>query len=103
VKALCWQGTNELAVEDVPEPTIQNDQDIVIRTKLGTTCGSDLHLLAGYIPTLREGDVLGHEFLGEVVTVGPRVEKHRVGDRVVVSSFIVQSHLMLDVSLSGRA
>lgn len=88
MKALCWQGINQLAVEDVPDPTIQNDQDAILQVRLSSVCGSDLHLLPGYIPAMRAGDILGHEFLGEVVEVGPAVRKHRVGDRVVVSSII---------------
>jgi threonine dehydrogenase-like Zn-dependent dehydrogenase len=88
VRALQWQGVNKLAVGDVPDPEIRNDGDIVVRVKLTVTCGSDLHLLGGYIPFMEKGDVLGHEFVGEVVEVGPDVQRHRVGDRVVVSSFI---------------
>lgn len=88
MKALTWQGVNELSVEQVPDPQIQNDQDIVVRVTLTTACGSDLHLLGGYIPAMRKGDVIGHEFLGEVVEVGKGVKQRRVGDRVVVCSFI---------------
>jgi len=88
VKALCWTGVDEVAVETVDDPRILNERDIIIRVRLSTTCGSDLHLLGGYIPTMRSGDVLGHEFMGEVVEVGSAVERHRVGDRVVVCSFI---------------
>ncbi|HEU5161175.1 MAG TPA: zinc-dependent alcohol dehydrogenase [Streptosporangiaceae bacterium] len=88
MKAVCWQGVNELTVEDVPEPRIQNEQDAIVKVGLTTTCGSDLHLLGGYVPAMRAGDVIGHEFLGEIVEVGPRVRNHQVGDRVVVCSFI---------------
>ncbi|MCO5997831.1 zinc-dependent alcohol dehydrogenase [Actinoallomurus rhizosphaericola] len=88
MKAVCWEGVNRLSVEDVPDPRIENDQDIIVKVRLTTTCGSDLHLLGGYIPAMRAGDVLGHEFLGEVVEVGPGVRRHRTGDRVVVCSFI---------------
>jgi threonine dehydrogenase-like Zn-dependent dehydrogenase len=88
VKALCWEGVNELKVREVPDPTMRNDNDIIVRVRRTVTCGSDLHLLGGYIPFMRDGDVLGHEFTGEVVEVGPGVRRHRVGDRVVVSSFI---------------
>jgi len=88
MRALCWTGVNETAVETVPDPTILNSHDIIVKVRLSTTCGSDLHLLGGYIPGMRAGDVLGHEFMGEVVEVGPAVRIHRVGDRVVVSSFI---------------
>ncbi len=88
MKALCWTGVNKTAVEDVDEPKILNDHDVILKVRLSTTCGSDLHLLGGYIPMMRAGDVLGHEFMGEVVDAGKAVAKHRVGDRVVVSSFI---------------
>ena len=88
MRALVWKGVNEVAVEQVPDPSIQNDQDIIVRPRLSATCGSDLHLLGGYIPFMESGDVLGHEFMGDVVEVGSRVTKHEVGDRVVVSSFI---------------
>jgi threonine dehydrogenase-like Zn-dependent dehydrogenase len=88
VKALTWQGVNKLSVEDVPEPVMRNDGDVILKVTRSVTCGSDLHLLGGYIPFMREGDVLGHEFLGEIVEIGPGVRKHHVGDRVVVSSFI---------------
>jgi threonine dehydrogenase-like Zn-dependent dehydrogenase len=88
VKALCWEGVNELAVRDVPDPRIRNEQDIIVKVRKTVTCGSDLHLIGGYIPFMSRGDVLGHEFVGEVVEVGPQVRHHKVGDRVVVSSFI---------------
>jgi threonine dehydrogenase-like Zn-dependent dehydrogenase len=88
VKALCWQGVNKLSVEEVPDPGLRNDQDIVVKVRLGTTCGSDLHLIGGYVPAMRAGDVIGHEFMGEVVEVGRGVRRHKVGDRVVVCSFI---------------
>jgi len=88
VRALTWEGVNEVAVREVPDPRIENRQDMIVRVRRSTTCGSDLHLLGGYIPFMQAGDVLGHEFLGEVVEVGPDVRNHNVGDRVVVSSFI---------------
>jgi threonine dehydrogenase-like Zn-dependent dehydrogenase len=88
VKALQWQGVNQLAVGEVPDPQLRNPGDIIVKVGRSVTCGSDLHLLGGYIPFMEKGDVLGHEFLGEVVEAGPDVRRHRVGDRVVVSSFI---------------
>ncbi|MEV6861929.1 zinc-dependent alcohol dehydrogenase [Streptosporangium subroseum] len=88
MKALCWQGVNRLSVEQVPDPGILNAQDAVVKVRLSTTCGSDLHLLGGYIPAMRAGDVIGHEFIGEIVEIGPEVRRHKVGDRVVVCSFI---------------
>jgi threonine dehydrogenase-like Zn-dependent dehydrogenase len=88
VKALCWEGVNRLEVEQVPDPQILNDQDAIVKVTLTTTCGSDLHLINGYVPTMRAGDVMGHEFMGEIVEVGPAVRRRKVGDRVVVCSFI---------------
>jgi threonine dehydrogenase-like Zn-dependent dehydrogenase len=88
VKALCWEGVNDLAVREVADPELRNGGDIIVRVRETVTCGSDLHLIGGYIPFMRRGDVLGHEFVGEVVEVGPQVRGHRIGDRVVVSSFI---------------
>ncbi|AGZ43129.1 zinc-dependent alcohol dehydrogenase [Actinoplanes friuliensis] len=88
MKALQWQGVNKLAVGDVPDPEIRNAGDVIVKVKRSVTCGSDLHLLGGYIPFMERGDVLGHEFIGEVVETGSEVRNHRVGDRVVVSSFI---------------
>ncbi|MEU9889469.1 zinc-dependent alcohol dehydrogenase [Sphaerisporangium sp. NPDC051011] len=88
MKALCWQGVNELSVERVPDPRILNAQDAIVKVLLTTTCGSDLHLLGGYIPSMRAGDVIGHEFIGQIVEVGSDVRRHKVGDRVVVCSVI---------------
>jgi len=79
---------NKVAVEQVPDPAIRNSGDVIVRVRRTVTCGSDLHLLGGYIPFMRQGDVIGHEFIGEVVEAGPGVKKHRTGDRVVVSPFI---------------
>jgi threonine dehydrogenase-like Zn-dependent dehydrogenase len=88
VRALCWMGVNQLEVHTVPDPVIVNPHDAILKVRLTTTCGSDLHLIDGYIPTMREGDVIGHEYMGEVVEVGAETTKHAVGDRVVVPSFI---------------
>jgi threonine dehydrogenase-like Zn-dependent dehydrogenase len=83
-----WKGVNQLSVEQVPDPVLVNDQDVIVKVIRTVTCGSDLHLLGGYIPFMRKGDVIGHEFVGEVVERGPAVRNHRVGDRVVVCSFV---------------
>lgn len=88
MKALTWQGVNKLSVETVPDPQIRNRGDVIARVRRTVTCGSDLHLIGGYIPFMRSGDVLGHEFVAEIVETGPDVTRHAVGDRVVVSSFI---------------
>ncbi|MDR6176569.1 threonine dehydrogenase-like Zn-dependent dehydrogenase [Nocardioides zeae] len=88
MRALTWQGVNQLSVETVPDPRIVNPHDVVLRVRRSAVCGSDLHFLGGYIPTMRAGDVIGHEFVGDVVEVGPEVTGVGVGDRVVVPSFI---------------
>jgi threonine dehydrogenase-like Zn-dependent dehydrogenase len=81
-----------VAVEDVAEPKLLNSHDVIVKVRMTASCGSDLHLLGGYVPGMRAGDVLGHEFLGEVVEVGSSVSRHQVGDRVVVASFIACGH-----------
>ena len=88
MRALCWNGVNDLRVENVPDPSIVNPHDAILRVTMSTTCGSDLHFIDGYIPTMRAGDVLGHEFMGEVIETGPEVKKVKKGQRVVVPSFI---------------
>lgn len=89
MRALCWNGVNDLRVENVPDPAIVNPHDAILRVTMSTTCGSDLHFIDGYIPTMRQGDVIGHEFMGEVVEVGSNVKRVKKDDRVVVPSFIV--------------
>ncbi|MFE1861594.1 zinc-dependent alcohol dehydrogenase [Streptomyces anandii] len=86
MKANCWAGPNSVEVRDVPEPALLNSRDAIIRVTSTAICGSDLHLLDGYVPTMQDGDVLGHEFMGEVVETGPGMTdgKLRPGDRVVV-------------------
>lgn len=88
MRALCWNGINDLRVETVPDPVPVNPGDAIVKVGLTTTCGSDLHFIDGYIPTMRAGDVIGHEFMGEVVEVGSGVRRVRRGMRVVVPSFI---------------
>lgn len=87
MKALCWEGVNRLQVEQVPDPKIRNSGDVILKVRASVTCGSDLHLIGGYVPAMEAGDVLGHEFLGEIVEVGPGVRNRAIGDRVVVCSF----------------
>jgi threonine dehydrogenase-like Zn-dependent dehydrogenase len=84
MKAVCWCGTGRVHVERVPDPKIINPRDAIIRVTLTAICGSDLHLYDGFIPTMQPGDILGHEFMGEVVEVGREVRHLRKGDRVVV-------------------
>lgn len=88
MRALCWNGVNDLRVETVSDPSLVNPHDAIIKVGLTTTCGSDLHVIDGLIPSMQEGDILGHEFMGEVVDVGPEVRHIKRGDRVVVPSFI---------------
>jgi threonine dehydrogenase-like Zn-dependent dehydrogenase len=84
MKANCYMGRNTLEVLEVPDPQILNARDAIVRITSTAICGSDLHLVDGYIPTVQKGDILGHEFMGEVVEVGPGVTNLRTGDRVVV-------------------
>ncbi len=84
MRALCWHGSGDVRVQDVPEPELIHDGDAIVRVTSTAICGSDLHLFDGYMPTMRKGDVLGHEFMGEVVEVGAGVKELAVGDRVVV-------------------
>ncbi len=88
MRALCWNGVNDLRVETVPDPKIVHRRDCILRVTMSTTCGSDLHFIDGYIPTMRQGDVIGHEFMGEVIETGHEVKKIKKGDRVVVPSFV---------------
>jgi threonine dehydrogenase-like Zn-dependent dehydrogenase len=84
VKANCWMGKKDVRVQDVPDPKILNARDAIVKITSTAICGSDLHLYNGFVPTMESGDVLGHEFMGEVVELGPAVTNLRVGDRVVV-------------------
>lgn len=84
MKATCWYGTNDVRVEEVPDPEILNPRDAIIKITLTAICGSDLHLYNGYNPAMEKGDILGHEFMGEIVELGSAVKNLQVGDRVVV-------------------
>ena len=86
MKAVCWMGTEKMTVETVPDPKILNPRDAIVRITSTCICGSDLHLYNGLMPTMEQGDIMGHEFMGEVVEIGAGVdrEKLKVGDRVVV-------------------
>jgi len=84
MKAVCWEGTGRVHVDTVPDPRILNPRDAIVRITSTAICGSDLHLFDGFIPTMKAGDILGHEFMGEVVDVGREVHKLKKGDRVVV-------------------
>ena len=84
MRALTWQGKHDVRVETVPDPQIVNPRDAIIRITSTAICGSDLHLYDHYIPGMKSGDILGHEFMGEVVEVGSGNRKLKVGQRVVV-------------------
>lgn len=88
MKALCYNGKYDLRVERVPDPEILNPRDAIVKVHKTAVCGSDLHLLNGYIPTMQEGDIIGHEFMGEVVETGTGVTNLKKGDRVAVAATI---------------
>jgi threonine dehydrogenase-like Zn-dependent dehydrogenase len=92
MKAVCWFGKKDVRVEEVPDPKILNPRDAVVRVTSTAICGSDLHLYNGFIPTMREGDILGHEFMGIVEEVGSGVTDIRPGDRVIVPFAIACGH-----------
>jgi threonine dehydrogenase-like Zn-dependent dehydrogenase len=84
MKAVCWEGKKNVQVLSVPDPSIINPRDAILKITTTAICGSDLHLYDGYIPTMEKGDILGHEFMGEVVELGSSVKNLKKGDRVVV-------------------
>ncbi len=84
MKATVWMGKRDIRVENVPDPVILDPRDVIVRITTTAICGSDLHLYNGFNPMMKKGDILGHEFMGEIVEVGSAVRKLRVGDRVVV-------------------
>ncbi|MFO0573635.1 MAG: zinc-dependent alcohol dehydrogenase [Polyangia bacterium] len=84
MKAVCWHGSNDVRVDTVPDPRILDPRDAILRVTATAICGSDLHLYSGLIPSTKRGDILGHEFMGEVVETGAAVSRIRVGDRVVI-------------------
>src|SRR3954463_11274895 len=94
MKATCWHGKQDVRVERVPDPKILNDGDAIVKITSTAICGSDLHIYNAFIPTMQKGDILGHEFMGEVVEVGRNVRKLAVGDRVVVPFPIACGHCL---------
>jgi threonine dehydrogenase-like Zn-dependent dehydrogenase len=90
--ATCWHGKKSVQVDEVPDPKILNPRDAIVRITSTAICGSDLHLYNGFIPTMKSGDILGHEFMGEVVEKGSGVNNLNVGDRVVVPFPIACGH-----------
>ena len=88
MRAIVWNGVNDLRVETMPDPEIVSPHDAIVRVTMSSVCGSDLHLLGGYIPAMKPGDIIGHEFMGEVVETGREVSRVRKGDRVIVVSIL---------------
>lgn len=84
MRAVRWHGKKDVRVDTVPDPVIVNPRDAIIRVSSTAICGSDLHLYDGMIPSMQAGDILGHEFMGEVVALGHGVTNLQIGDRVVV-------------------
>ena len=84
MKALCWHGKKDIRYDTVPDPKIEDPRDAVVKVTSCAICGSDLHLFDGFMPGMKSGDIIGHEFMGEVVEVGRANRKLKVGDRVVV-------------------
>lgn len=84
MRALCWHGKEDVSVDTIDDPTIEDPRDAIVRVTATAICGSDLHIYGGMVPTMENGDVLGHEFMGEVVAVGNAVKGLAIGDRVVV-------------------
>ncbi|NHN79762.1 glutathione-dependent formaldehyde dehydrogenase [Azotobacter chroococcum] len=89
MKALCWHGKNDIRYDTVPDPSIEDSRDAIVKVSSCAICGSDLHLYDHFIPGMEHGDIMGHEFMGEVVEVGADTKRLRVGDRVVVPFTIV--------------
>jgi threonine dehydrogenase-like Zn-dependent dehydrogenase len=92
MRALCWHGKEDIRYDNVPDPKLINDDDIIIKVTATAICGSDLHIYNGLAPAMEDGDVLGHEFMGEVVEKGSAVDKLAIGDRVVVPFTISCGH-----------
>jgi threonine dehydrogenase-like Zn-dependent dehydrogenase len=84
MKALCWHGIEDMRIDEVPDPTILDPRDAILRVTSTAICGSDLHLYNGFMPTMKDGDIVGHEPMGEVIEVGSAVKNLKKGDRVVV-------------------
>lgn len=89
MRALCYHGKHDIRCDSVPDPRIEEGRDAIIRVTSCAICGSDLHLFDGFMPGMESGDIMGHEFMGEVVEVGPENRKLKVGDRVVVPFTII--------------
>ena len=84
MKALCWHGKNDIRCDNVPDPKIEDARDVIVKVTACAICGSDLHLMDGVMPSMKSGDILGHEFMGEVVDVGQGFTKFKKGDKIIV-------------------
>ena len=84
MRALTYHGSHDVKVDNVPDPILQEPDDILLKVTATAICGSDLHMYRGKIPAMESGDILGHEFMGEIVDAGPNVKDLQKGDRVVV-------------------
>ncbi|MGF6962465.1 zinc-dependent alcohol dehydrogenase [Paraburkholderia youngii] len=84
MRALCWHDKKDVRVDNVPDPIIEHPRDAIVKVSSCAICGSDLHLFDGFMPSMKSGDILGHEFMGEVVEVGSGNSRLKVGERVVV-------------------
>src|SRR5690606_35896981 len=92
MRAVTWQGKHDVRVDNVDDPRIEDPRDIIVRVTSTAICGSDLHLYDGYIATMEKGDILGHEFMGEVVETGSDVQNVRLGDRVLIPFNLACGH-----------
>lgn len=92
MKALCWEGKHDVVVKNVLEPSLLSVGDAIVKVTSSAICGSDLHLYNGYMPTMKSGDILGHETMGIVMEVGPQVKNVKVGDRIVIPFDIACGH-----------
>ena len=92
MRALCWHGTEDIRCDNVPDPQLKEKDDVIVKVTATAICGSDLHLYNGLAPAMKSGDVLGHEFMGEIVDKGPDVKNLEIGDRVVVPFTISCGH-----------
>ena len=92
MRALCWHGKEDIRCDTVPDPELINNDDVIVKVTATAICGSDLHLYNGLAPAMEDGDVLGHEFMGEVVEKGSEVTNLQIGDRVVVPFTISCGH-----------
>jgi threonine dehydrogenase-like Zn-dependent dehydrogenase len=88
MKALVWRGKHDIRCEEVSDPKIEHPRDAIVKVTSCALCGTDLHMYNGFVPSKKSGHVIGHEFMGEVVEVGPEIKNLRVGERVVVSCYI---------------